>query len=167
VGDAAQSILAQAPSVSDLEQNFWAKLGPHPDRHCRIKTWKPEYYMKIYLAAMYSRREEMEREANRLKHQGFEITSRWVYFSENSRSLLDVALMDIEDVNKADAVVSFTQPESSLFHGGGRHVEFGYGLAKGKRCILIGGRENIFHHHPKVEAYPTLDAWLEKELEPA
>jgi hypothetical protein len=46
-----------------------------------------------------------------------------------------------------------------LNKGGGRHVEFGYGMAKGKRLVLIGERENVFHDHPSVEVYPTLSAW--------
>jgi nucleoside 2-deoxyribosyltransferase len=120
--------------------------------------------MKIYIAAMYSRREEMDRKANLLKHKGFEITSSWIYSSGEGLSLSDIALVDLADIDRADAIVSFTNEIGTIT--GGRHVEFGYGLAKGKRLILIGGRENIFHYHPSVEQYSTLDAWLERETEP-
>jgi hypothetical protein len=36
---------------------------------------------------------------------------------------------------------------------GGRHVEFGYAMALGKRLIVVGHRENLFHEHPTVEFY--------------
>lgn len=44
---------------------------------------------------------------------------------------------------------------------GGRHVEFGVAVASCKRLVVIGPRENIFHHLPRVEVFPTLGEWLE------
>ncbi len=41
---------------------------------------------------------------------------------------------------------------------GGRHIEHGYAVATGKRLIVVGPRENIFHCHPATEAYET---WVE------
>lgn len=120
--------------------------------------------MKVYLAAMFSRREEMSKIADILKDFGFEITARWVYGGEDGLTREQVALLDLEDVDKADAVVSFSQPYGTPTPGGGRHVEFGYGLAKGKRAILIGERECVFHHHPDVAAYATLGTWLKENL---
>jgi nucleoside 2-deoxyribosyltransferase len=120
--------------------------------------------MKLYLAAMFSRREEMSKIADILKDFGFEITARWVYGGEDGLTREQIALLDIEDVDKADAVVSFSQPYGTPTPGGGRHVEFGYGLAKGKRTILIGERECVFHHHPDVAAYPTIGTWLKESL---
>ena len=116
--------------------------------------------MKIYLAATFGSRPEMERVADRLKLHGFTITSEWVYGGEDGLSREQIAIMDLEHVDAADAVVSFTYPRGTLTSGGGRHVEFGYGLARGKRLVLIGARENVFHEFPGVELYPTLDAWL-------
>lgn len=116
--------------------------------------------LKVYLAAVFALRSEMERVADRLKTHGFEITSRWVYDGESGWTQEQAAIYDLEDVDAADAVVSFTYPRGTLTSGGGRHVEFGYGLAKGKKLILIGARENVFHEFPGVELYPTLDAWL-------
>jgi hypothetical protein len=40
---------------------------------------------------------------------------------------------------------------------GGRHVEYGLALGLGKRLIICGPRENIFHTLPQVEHYP--DWW--------
>jgi nucleoside 2-deoxyribosyltransferase len=123
--------------------------------------------MKIYLAAMYSRRDEMAKIADRLKGLGFEITSNWVYGAGEAKKDASIAIMDIRDVDRADVVISFTQPSGSFFTSGGRHVEFGYALGTGKHCIVIGERENVFHYHPRAEAHPTLDAWLEEVSVPA
>jgi nucleoside 2-deoxyribosyltransferase len=102
----------------------------------------------------------MERMADALKAAGHKITARWVYGGEEGLTRAEIALLDVDDVDAADVVVSFTQPYGSLNKGGGRHVEFGYGLARGKRVVVIGERENVFHHHPSVEVYHTLDEWL-------
>ena len=109
--------------------------------------------MKVYLAALFSRRAEMETYANK-------ITARWVYGGEDGLSRTEIALMDIEDVDKADAIISFTHPRGTMTTGGGRHVEFGYALAKGKKLIVIGAYENVFHHMPNVQIYSDLDSWL-------
>lgn len=116
--------------------------------------------MKIYLAAMFSRRAEMEIIADRLKAHGHAVVARWVYGGEDGLTRAQIALLDLDDVDAADTVVSFTHPRGTLTSGGGRHVEFGYGLARGKRLVVIGERENVFHHFHGAEVYETLDAWL-------
>ena len=47
------------------------------------------------------------------------------------------------------------EPSSSR---GGRHVEFGIALARSKRLIVVGHRENVFHWLHMVEFYSE---WLE------
>lgn len=37
-----------------------------------------------------------------------------------------------------------------MFYSGGRMVELGYAMAKGKTCFIIGERENVFCHHSSV-----------------
>lgn len=125
--------------------------------------------MKLYLAARYSRREEMADYANLLTIMGHEVTSRWLmghhhaWTGEYDSLWQQFALADFEDVDKAEVVVSFTHPRNTLTAGGGRHSEFGYGYAKGKRMVIIGERENIFHHLPGVEVYSDIDAFLARE----
>lgn len=116
--------------------------------------------MKVYLAARFTRRAEMETIADILKTKGLQITARWVYGGEDGLHREDIAILDLEDVDACDIVVSFTEPYGSLNKGGGRHFEAGYGLAKGKRLVIIGDRENVFHHHPETRVYPDLDKWL-------
>lgn len=125
--------------------------------------------MKIYLAARYSRRDEMVQHAMQLRHFGHFITSRWllghdvVWSGDEHPEWTAFSMVDLCDVDAADTVISFTHPRGTLVTGGGRHVEFGYGYAKGKRMVVIGEREHVFHHLPGIEIYPDLDAWLEKE----
>ena len=116
--------------------------------------------MKVYLAAMFSRRGEMEKYAEQITMSGHEVVARWVYGGESGLNRTDIALLDLEDVDKADVVVSFTHPRHTPTSGGGRHVEFGYALAKGKEIAIISHRENVFHHHPSVEVFATLEDWL-------
>lgn len=67
---------------------------------------------------------------------------------------------DLYDVIGADCVISFTEAPKSMPSRGGRHVEFGIGLGMQKRLIVVGHRENVFHHHPNVEFFETTHAML-------
>ncbi len=40
---------------------------------------------------------------------------------------------------------------------GGRHVEFGYALAKGKPIVLVGPQRNVFHFHSNIYLVPWSD----------
>lgn len=102
----------------------------------------------------------MEVVANRLSLCGLDIVARWVYGGEEGLSREQIATLDLADVDACDVLVAFTKPHGTLTTGGGRHVEFGYALARGKRMVIIGYRENVFHHHPNVQVFPSLDDWL-------
>lgn len=115
---------------------------------------------RLYLAARYTQRAELEAHAIRLKSFGFEITARWVFGNEDGLDREKIAFLDIADVDACDTLVSFTLPVGTMTRGGGRHVEFGYALARRKQLVIIGPRENVFHHHPDAEVYATLDDWL-------
>jgi len=117
--------------------------------------------MKFYLAARYSRREELNAYRRDLEAKGHKVTSRWL---DGTHQLggdgLSVQAADAErerfatedwaDLMDAHAVVNFTESPRTHAGRGGRHVEFGAALAKGKPCIVIGPRENVFHHLPHV-----------------
>lgn len=115
--------------------------------------------MRIYLAARYDRRNEMKSVAEVLEAAGHAVTSVWVYGLHDDLPDLVSAVEDLDGVAEADCVVSFT--EEPLEHApwaarGGRHVEFGLGVAMRKRLCIVGRRENIFHHLPQVEIYSTV-----------
>lgn len=127
--------------------------------------------MKIYLAARYSRREELLRYALDLGEVNHEVTSRWIKgnhqvsdagLSEEGTEAerLRFAMEDWHDLIAAEACVSFTEQPRSSASRGGRHVEFGAALAMQKLCVVVGPRENVFHCLPRVIVYPTWDEAL-------
>ena len=115
--------------------------------------------MRIYLAARNYRLDELRGYADDLRRMGHQVTSRWLQGRHQAPGSLDhpqwpgIAQEDVDDLAAADALISFTEPGRG--GGGGRHVEFGLGLAWGKRMLLVGAAENLFHTLPSVEAYPT------------
>jgi len=126
----------------------------------------------VYLAARYSRNAEMRDIRDLLETNGIKVTSRWIDChgkleasftperpNAEPRFCGEYGQTDINDLLAADAVVSFT----SLDGGGkgGRHVEFGLGLAlPGKRSIIVGPRENVFHYLPQVDVVADVDELL-------
>lgn len=125
--------------------------------------------MKIYIAASYSRREEVAQYAELLKQDGHEITSRWLSGAhEHDGTDPSVwAAEDEEDVQAANCLLSFTEHADSpvIRMRGGRHVEFGMAVALGLWLVLIGPRENCFHHLPEVYQFDTLEAARETLIE--
>jgi hypothetical protein len=134
----------------------------------------------IYLAARYSRREELCSYREQLRLAGYLVTARWLNGShqlddkgksigETGESLVEdeqgssilrqkFANDDWEDVTNAGIVINFTEPPRSKANRGGRHVEFGIALAMNKRVIVVGYKENIFHWLPQVEFFETWEA---------
>jgi len=119
---------------------------------------------KVYLAARYSRREELCGYRSHLETLGYVVTSRWL----NGNHQIDDAGLSVEakaaererfacedwnDLMEADICISFTETPRSSNSRGGRHVEYGAALAKGARCLVVGPRENVFHCLPEVEVY--------------
>ena len=120
--------------------------------------------MKVYLAARYSRIDEINGCARELEAAGHEVTAAWLYGPSRNGETANgtpasiearpVALSDYTGVGLCDVLVSFTETPRSHASRGGRHVEFGLALAWGKRVILVGPRENVFHAMPQVQHFP-------------
>jgi nucleoside 2-deoxyribosyltransferase len=108
--------------------------------------------MKAYLAAAWGRRLEILEVAHKLESVGVNVTSHWL--TEESGQPLgnrERADVDLADVDRADTLVRFTDPEffeetwvERRLLSGARMVEMGYALAKGKRVIVVGGKQNVF-----------------------
>lgn len=142
--------------------------------------------VKIYLAARYSRREELCAYRKSLQSMGFNVEARWldgkhqlsdrgIPIGDTGEALVEgvddgstqvrnaelrakFAQDDWEDVSTADVVINFTEPPRSNASRGGRHVECGIALARNVRVIVVGYRENIFHWLPQVEFAENFDA---------
>lgn len=122
-----------------------------------------------YLAARYSRNEEMRVYRDILRSRGIKVSSRWI--DQHGGDLLAsfppemlntdpvhcarYAQIDLDDITEADTMIHFTEPTGG--GKGGRHVEFGVSLGI-KQQILIGLREHVFHTLPEVLQFNT---WTE------
>jgi nucleoside 2-deoxyribosyltransferase len=120
-------------------------------------TWRST--MKVYLAAPYSRKEQMNVYAADLRASGITVTSSWLdephkpgieeqeITYEQQRNY---AIQDVEDVQAADILVFFTDPTKTLVRAG-RHVEFGIAVHRRIPIYVVGEEmENIFHYLPNV-----------------
>ena len=131
---------------------------------------------KIYLASRYGRRDELCQYRSQLELLGHPVTSRWLngnhqiddngLAAEGTKTERErFAQEDWDDLMAADWVFSFTEkPRTSTNSRGGRHVEFGAALAAGKRCAVIGWRENVFHCMPQVAFFDTWEGLMERLL---
>ena len=116
----------------------------------------------VYIASRYGRRQEMLVYAKRLREVGVEVTSRWVEGLHDGLPDAVCAYDDLRDIDKAEALVSFTETPGDIpgRSRGGRHVEFGYALAKGKELHIVGPRENVFHHLLRCYRWPNFESFL-------
>jgi hypothetical protein len=125
--------------------------------------------MRIYLMARYSRHPELQVIRDELEALGHVVTARWINGghalpeSIGGDTPLDYgrrfAREDWEDLTSADCAIGFTESPGVANPGkGGRHVEMGVALGRGKRVIIVGPRENVFCYLPQVEVF---DSWAE------
>ena len=123
--------------------------------------------LAVYLAARYSRKNEIREKAKELIDLGITVTSRWLEEKEDPNATmadvgdafcLEVANQDIEDIDHSDLVVLFTENPEEAYVRGGRHFESGYAYGLKKPLIILGPRENVFHHLLNV---PNVETWEE------
>jgi len=101
--------------------------------------------VRAYLAGSYDRREEFNEYADGLRALGHESMARWLEGNGNLSPEAQ-ARMDATDILLSDWFITFTYPEGEGPSRGGRHVEYGIAWYTKKRLIVVGPRENIFHH---------------------
>lgn len=118
--------------------------------------------VRFYLAARYPRKNEMVEVASQLENRlGWKCSSSWVFNSEVGKRRNEIACLDLDDLeHESDCLILFSYPRGTPKPGGGRWVEFGYALALGKPCTVIGSYENVFCHHPNVEVFPTIEDFI-------
>ena len=133
--------------------------------------------MKIYTASGWPFRKEVSEMNKKLRAAGFDIVSNWIEMENGictPKALADDALRDTNEVASADVVLCIMNDDKYAFRG--TWTEFGYGLALGKRVIIVcsglGAEKqisenryeypyqcmtNVFFWHPDVERVRTLD----------
>lgn len=140
--------------------------------------------MKIYLAAPYAGRDILKDDLDWWTANGHEVTCGWVRGTRpletasfgisvvsTDEEVAAHAEMDLADIDEADALVHYTadylvahsdwgrtEASEKNLHSGGRHVETGYALAKGKPVVILGPKENIFQRGLCLEAHDLDDA---------
>lgn len=145
---------------------------------------------QIYLASRYSRRLELCGYREELQKSGYLVQARWlngghqlsnsgIPIGESGEALVEgddgqsekaaqlrarLAADDWEDLTSADIIISFTEAPRSNASSGERHVEYGIALGLGKRVIVIGYRENIFHWLPQVEFYQSWEEFSQRAI---
>jgi hypothetical protein len=132
--------------------------------------------VRTYLAARYDRREEMIGSVvPALGTVGLAVHAKWLT-GAHERSVADAAaaaggfdrvpddfLGSCAAEDLASVFVTVTEGPEVGRTSGGRHVELGYALAFGMRCVVVGPVENVFHHLEDVERYADIDAFLAHE----
>jgi hypothetical protein len=123
--------------------------------------------MKIYIAARYSRRDEMRVVAQKLEEMGHIVTSTWLrennpldcHMGDDTQEFYRRhANVDLIDIEEAGAMLFFAEDPKVGVPRGGRHVEFGYALALGLSIFVIGPHENIFHYaSPRIKHIETVE----------
>jgi nucleoside 2-deoxyribosyltransferase len=71
------------------------------------------------------------------------------------------AIQDLDDIDQAEILVLFAVTGTPIPRAG-RHVEFGYALAKNKKLVVVGDvKENIFHYLPGITPFATWEETLQ------
>ena len=105
--------------------------------------------MKVYLAASFSWYPELIEYDRILRRNGHSCTSGWLYLHDKDQ-MKRMAEFDIEDINRSEIFVLFSEPKGEKTRGG-KHFETGYAYARGLPIIVVGEKEHIFHELDGVE----------------
>ena len=132
--------------------------------------------MRIYLAAAFSRREEMRIYRKELEEIGMNIQSRWLDEKmpqgwDREKYLRETAFIDVSDVKNCDLLVRFTDNFSEYSDGKiparlgscARMFEFGLAWGLGIPVVVVGGLQNVFDRLPNVvhlETFAELKDYL-------
>jgi nucleoside 2-deoxyribosyltransferase len=120
--------------------------------------------MKVYIAGQFNTKDQRRQDARVLEEYGITVTSRWMYETvPHTASIKDLpdtyhaetAAADLEDIDRADALLMFIPTDKELVDTplrtasrGGRHFEMGYAYRAGIMIYVIGNKENVFHFLP-------------------
>jgi hypothetical protein len=114
---------------------------------------------RIYLAAAWSRKQEICDIANDLISLGHNVQSRWLYepsfssavITDRKNFMRSRAEIDVEDVRAADILVRFSdnlnqETVPSRLATGARMFETGLAYSLGKVIVIVGGYQCVFDY---------------------
>jgi len=121
--------------------------------------------MKVYLAHNFEARDWLKVTIKpALEAVGHEVTSRWITDDSHLQTFDDdrSARADLEDIDKADVLILFTDQYGSR-PPRGKFFEFGYAYADEKICILLGEdtKSSVFYRLENVHKYSLLTDVIE------
>lgn len=136
--------------------------------------------MKVYLAAPYAARAQARAYRDELTRVGYDSCTRWLDETHeigsgtvgaatdlDDAAVANHASTDLVDIDNCDILVLLTESVAELVGGtatsGGRHVETGYAVAKGKQVVIVGEPENVFHRLPRIAT--VVPTWHEAVIE--
>jgi nucleoside 2-deoxyribosyltransferase len=115
----------------------------------------------FYLASKYDKRETLLPIAALLMLHGHTIQAEWLngsHIGTSEEEKASYAKIDLANIDMCTHFVMFQLPVEAPESSTGRQVEFGYALAKGKHCIIVGDGASIFYTQAK--RYDTIGAFL-------
>jgi hypothetical protein len=121
--------------------------------------------LRVYLAARYSRRTEMQTIGETLTRHGVDVTSRWITGCHEGLPEATCAEDDLADIDRAQGILLFTETPAVGYMSGGRMVGLGYAIGKRKWVWIVGPRENVFCHLGHCGVYATISEWMAEMLE--
>lgn len=128
--------------------------------------------LRVYVAARWDDRGDACIAKAILEEHGVVCTSTWLTPHDNQsmdalkakgsvvQECREKAVKDFEDIDGSDCVLLLSAKKSHRNGTGGKHVETGYAMARGKPVFVMGERENIFHYHPMVRVVDSVSAFL-------
>ncbi len=122
--------------------------------------------MRFYLAARYTRQQEILGYARQLEALGHTFTSRWLTQDERGMDEADISMRDVADVRAAEALIYFSEAPRTTTRGG-RIFEMGMAFERRIHVIVVGEpKEHVFTSHPFMSHYPTFEDLRDDLLDP-
>lgn len=123
--------------------------------------------MRIYVAAQFETAGDVRNLAKKITEARHQVVSTWHQVSDKNETRQDAwtdraisfCCRDIIDLNRADTILFISQGDGSKSKGG-RHFELGYAAAQGKRLLMIGPAENVFHAIPHIRHFDDEESFL-------
>lgn len=101
--------------------------------------------MRAYIAGWFDAREELKPIRAAINDMGHFCRSTWMDEHDDitpKYEWQELAARDLREINESDMLICDTHHVSTR---GGAATEYGYALAKGKRCWVVGPQRSVFH----------------------
>lgn len=108
----------------------------------------------VYIAGRSEDQAVARQLRDRLAKHDIACTSTWLGTNGIIPDFKRAALICLQDIARADAVVIMNPENVHRTGTGGRHTEVGIAIATGKPVVIVGKQENVFHHLDLVRCVP-------------